>query len=84
MQIDRRGVLGGAAALALAPAPARAQPRDYAAAAAYSAQRRGVSFLVMQGGRVVFEDYPRSSPGDTHELASGTKSFSGVLAAADA
>ena len=82
MQIDRRGVLGGAAAMAIAPATAWTQPRDYAAAAAWSAQRRGVSFLVMQGGRVLFEDYPRSSPGDTHELASGTKSFCGVLAAA--
>jgi CubicO group peptidase (beta-lactamase class C family) len=82
MQIDRRGVLGGAAALALASTPGRAQSRDYAAAAAYSAERRGVSFLVMQGGRVLFEDYPRSSAGATHELASGTKSFSGVLAAA--
>jgi CubicO group peptidase (beta-lactamase class C family) len=82
MQIDRRGLLGGAAALAAAPAAGWAQSTDYAAAAAYSAQRRGVSFLVMQGGRVLFEDYPRSSAGDTHELASGTKSFSGVLAAA--
>ncbi len=82
MQIDRRSVLGGAAALAVAPAHGWTQPRDYAAAAAYSAQRRGVSFLVMQGGRVLFEDYPRSSAGETHELASGTKSFCGVLAAA--
>ena len=82
MRIDRRSVLAGASALAVAPTAGRAQSRDYAAAAAYSAQRRGVSFLVMQGGRVLFEDYPRSSAGDTHELASGTKSFSGVLAAA--
>ena len=82
MQIDRRGVLGGAAALAVTPAAAWAPSPDYAAAAAWSAQRRGVSFLVMQGGRVLFEDYPRSGAGDTHELASGTKSFSGVLAAA--
>ena len=82
MQIDRRGVLGGGAALALAPTTGWTQARDYAAAAAWSAQRRGVSFLVMQGGRVLFEDYPRSNAGDAHELASGTKSFSGVLAAA--
>lgn len=82
MQIDRRGVLGGVAALAAAPAAGWARTADYAAAAAYSAQRRGVSLLVMQGGRVLFEDYPRSSAGDTHELASGTKSFSGILAAA--
>lgn len=82
MQIDRRSVLGGAAALAAAPAAGWARTADYAAAAAWSAQRRGVSLLVMQGGRVLFEDYPRSSAGDTHELASGTKSFSGILAAA--
>ncbi len=82
MRIDRRSVLAGASALALVPTPGRAQSRDYAAAAAWSAERRGVSFLVMQGGRVLFEDYPRSSAGATHELASGTKSFSGVLAAA--
>jgi CubicO group peptidase (beta-lactamase class C family) len=82
MQIDRRRVLAGSGALVAAPASAWAQSRDYGAAAAWSAERRGVSLLVMQGGRVLFEDYPRSSAGDTHELASGTKSFSGVLAAA--
>ena len=82
MQIDRRRVLGGAALLVPLPAVARAQTRDFAAAADYSARRRGVSLLVMQGGRIVFEDYPRSSADAAHELASGTKSFSGVLAAA--
>ena len=82
MQIDRRGVLGGALALAVAPTTGRAQAPDFAAAAAYSAQRRGVSFLVMQGGGILFEDYPRSEAGAVHELASGTKSFCGVLAAA--
>lgn len=82
MLIDRRRVLAGSAAMAVAPTRARAQPRDHAAAAAYSAERRGVSFLVMHGNRILFEDYPRSSPEATHELASGTKSFCGVLAAA--
>lgn len=82
MQIDRRGVLVGAASLGLLPGAAWSQSRDFAAAAAYSAERRGVSFLVMQGGRVLFEDYPRSSADAAHELASGTKSFCGVLAAA--
>ena len=82
MKIDRRGVLGGAAALGLLPGTAWSRSGDLAAAAAYSAQRRGVSLLVMQGGRVLFEDYPRASADATHELASGTKSFSGVLAAA--
>lgn len=82
MQIDRRGILAGAAALAAIPGTGRAQTRDYAAAADYSARRRGVSLLVMQAGRVLFEDYPRSAPDTAHELASGTKSFCGVLAAA--
>ena len=82
MLIDRRGVFVGAAAFGLLPRAAWSQSGDFAAAAAYSARRRGVSLLVMQGGRILFEDYPRSSAEATHELASGTKSFSGVLAAA--
>ena len=53
MQIDRRSVLTVAAALVAAPVSARAQSPDYSAAAAYSAGRRGISLLVMQGGRVV-------------------------------
>lgn len=82
MQIDRRSILAGTAALVAAPATGWSQSRDYGAAAAYSAERRGVSLLVMVGGRVLFEDYPRSRAGATHELASGTKSFCGILAAA--
>ena len=52
-------------------------------AAEYSSQNRGVSVLVMKGDKVVFEDYQNG-----HEatapwmLASGTKSFSGVMCAA--
>ena len=82
MLINRRTALAGAAALAASPARALSPPGDFASAAAYSAARRGVSLLVMQGGRVLFEDYPRSTAGTAHELASGTKSFSGVLASA--
>jgi CubicO group peptidase (beta-lactamase class C family) len=52
-------------------------------AAQYSAARQGISLLVMVEGKVVFEDYPNGGRGDrTHELASGTKSFCGELAAA--
>ncbi len=52
-------------------------------AAEYSAAREGISMLVMIDGEVVFEDYPNGgSVGRPHELASGTKSFCGVLAAA--
>ncbi|HZF43709.1 MAG TPA: serine hydrolase [Sphingomonadaceae bacterium] len=55
----------------------------FRAAAAYSAERRGISFLVMRAGEVEFEDYPNGGAADrAHELASGTKSFSGVMAAA--
>lgn len=82
MQVERRTLLAGAAALMMTPASVQARSRDYAAAADYSAQRRGISFLVQQGDRILFEDYPGGRADRTHELASGTKSFSGVLAAA--
>lgn len=53
----------------------------YAAAAEYSAKRRGVSLLVMQDGQVLFETYPDpGAPEKGWELASGTKSFTGVMA----
>lgn len=58
-------------------------PGPYGPAADYSAERSGVSFLVMSGGKVLFESYPE--PGGSAkgwELASGTKSFTGVMAAA--
>lgn len=52
-------------------------------AAEYSAARRGVSLLVIVNGEVVFEDYPNGSTvSQGYQLASGTKSFAGVLAAA--
>ncbi|MFZ5831670.1 MAG: serine hydrolase domain-containing protein, partial [Planctomycetota bacterium] len=45
----------------------------------------GISMLVMLDGRIVFEHYPNGGrPDRAHELASGTKSFSGILAAAAA
>jgi CubicO group peptidase (beta-lactamase class C family) len=79
--LTRRTLLAaGAAALA---GPARAQASPYAEAAAYSAARRGVSMLVMVDGRIVFEDYPNGgAPDQPRPLASGTKSFTGVMAAA--
>lgn len=67
----------------LARAQGRMAPSSYAAAAAYSAERRGVSLLVMQDGEILFEDYPGAGGVDqAWELASGTKSFTGILAAA--
>jgi CubicO group peptidase (beta-lactamase class C family) len=80
--MNRRVFLLGAAALAHAGV-ASAQNFAFAEAAAYSAARRGVSLLVMQRGRILFEDYPGDgAPDRGWELASGTKSFTGIMAAA--
>ncbi|MBK9372314.1 MAG: beta-lactamase family protein [Holophagales bacterium] len=85
----RRAILLLAAALAARANAGTATPPSSPpiealhAAAAYSAAREGISFLVLVEGRVVFEDYPNGGAATRpHELASGTKSFSGVMAAA--
>jgi CubicO group peptidase (beta-lactamase class C family) len=83
---SRRRFLTAASAVSFSGV-VRAQRRTanaaYAAAAAYSADRRGVSLLVMRDGDILFEDYPRSGAVDrAWELASGTKSFTGIMAAA--
>jgi CubicO group peptidase (beta-lactamase class C family) len=85
--LHRRAVLTGVSALLLAPAAAvaRSDELNVSAAARYSAERRGVSLLVMQRGAILYEDYPNGGGADrAWELASGTKSFSGILAAAAA
>lgn len=52
-------------------------------AAEYSAKSKGVSMVVAQHGKIIFEDYPNGgTPAAAHELASGTKSFAGVAAIA--
>lgn len=81
--MNRRAFLAAsAAACAVAPLAA-AQTRDFAVAADYSAQRRGVSLVVVEGGEIVFEDYPNEGgAGRGWELASGTKSFTGIMGAA--
>jgi hypothetical protein len=54
--------------------PAAAQSLDFRAAAGYSAERSGVSLLVMRRGEVIFEDYPNEGgPGRAWELASGAR-----------
>lgn len=69
-------------------ADSRAEPfkvtlKNCQAAAAYSAQARGFSMLVIEDGKVIFEDYPNGhSASEPHELASGTKSFTGLCALA--
>lgn len=89
MRLDRRTLLTGSLVTAgllttALPVLSRASypMADYAAAARYSAERSGVSLLVMQGRQTLFEDYPRGSLERFYELASGTKSFSGIMAAA--
>lgn len=55
----------------------------YQFAMQYSAQHRGVSMLVLKNGEVVFEQYSNGgAPEKYYELASGTKSFSGIAAVA--
>jgi CubicO group peptidase (beta-lactamase class C family) len=81
MTLCRRTLL--AAGLAAPFAPCLAHAQDYPGAAAYSAQRNGRSLLVMRGGEVIYEDYPNGGgAGVSWELASGTKSFCGIMAAA--
>lgn len=67
------------ASLILAPAtPSAAQIK---AAAEYNISQRGISFLVIQRGKTLAEEYPNGGgPNDATELASGTKSFTGVMA----
>lgn len=58
-------------------------PPNFAKAADYSAKYAGRAVLVMVGGEVVFERYDHGwSAERAHPLASGTKSFTGVVAAA--
>lgn len=57
--------------------------QKYERAAEYSRARNGVAVLVMKGDKIVFEDYAADNGVDTPWfLASGTKSFSGVICAA--
>ena len=82
MAMNRRSFLATSAAACVAT-PATAQTADFTAAAAYSADRRGVSMLVMRRGEIIFEDYPNEGGAARGwELASGTKSFTGVMCAA--
>lgn len=79
-------VLALAAVVVVGAVPAGAQSVDqdaYKRAADYSEAERGDGVLVMVDGRIIFEQYARSaSPARTHLLASGTKSFAGVMAVA--
>src|SRR6266576_4761527 len=65
------------------PAIAEIQHADCVLAATYSESRRGVSILVMQNGRTIFEHYANGgSAGGRWPIFSGTKSFWGIAALA--
>jgi len=69
--------------LTTASAVAEIRPSDCARAATYSEGRRGVSILVMQNGRTVFEHYANGgSARGRWPIFSGTKSFWGIAAIA--
>src|SRR2546428_3717781 len=66
-----------------ASAVAEIRPSDCARAAKYSESRRGVSMLVMQNGRMIFEHYANGgSASGRWPIFSGTKSFWGIAALA--
>lgn len=73
--------LGALAFSQAAKSPTEAE--KFRAAADYSRQRLGVAMLVMKGDKIVFEEYAIDAGRDMPWiLASGTKSFSGVMLAA--
>jgi CubicO group peptidase (beta-lactamase class C family) len=56
---------------------------NFKLAAEYSKQSRGHSVLVMQGDKIIFEDYQNGSTADSaYPIFSGTKSFAGIMAIA--
>jgi CubicO group peptidase (beta-lactamase class C family) len=71
-------------AFATAPsAPGEIRPAACARAAKYSESNRGVSILVVQNGRTIFEHYANGgSAGGRWPIFSGTKSFWGIAALA--
>ncbi len=85
-RLAKRGVYSIVLAVALltpALAFAEIRPSDCARAARYSESERGVSMLVMQNGRTIFEHYANGgSARDRWPIFSGTKSFWGIAALA--
>lgn len=73
-------LIAGALLALVFSSPAIANFKD---AAAYNERVGGVSMVVIKDGAIVFEDYPNDGAADkAWPIASGTKSFSGVIAAA--
>jgi CubicO group peptidase (beta-lactamase class C family) len=83
--MDRRAFLSTAAACSLVSASgqfARAQPAaGFAAAASYSREREGASFLVSRHGIVLAEEYADGSASTRWPIGEGTHAFTALLAA---
>src|SRR5690242_2921185 len=86
LRFAERSGCGGMLIVTLAtstPALAEIRAGDCARAAKYSESRHGVSALVMQSGRTIFEHYANGgSPRGRWPIFSGTKSFWGIAALA--
>jgi len=84
--MNRRAFLLAAAACSAVSASttrvARAQPAErFAAAARYSAERNGASFMVVRHGIVLAEDYPGGTADTRWPIGTGTRAFAPLLAA---
>jgi CubicO group peptidase (beta-lactamase class C family) len=88
LRFTQRSGYSGLFLLTFATSPsnvAEIQPSDCARAAKYSETKRGLSMLVMQNGRTIFEHYASGgSAGGRWPIFSGTKSFWGMAALAAA
>lgn len=63
------------------PALSDAECKSFQTAAEYSRDGKGTAVLVLRAGEIIFEDYANDTTATTpHLLASGTKSFSGIMA----
>jgi CubicO group peptidase (beta-lactamase class C family) len=79
----RSTVPAGSKASAESSEPLKVTLNNCKKAADYSAKASGLSMLVIENGKVIFEDYPTGhKASEPHELASGTKSFTGLCALA--
>lgn len=69
--------------LSISAFPQQKSNKTFEEAAKYSRDHRGVAVVVLKGDKIVFEDYAMQRTADLPwMLASGTKSFSGVMCAA--
>jgi CubicO group peptidase (beta-lactamase class C family) len=86
MSTSFRGVLWGAGLAVALGVIAQGQtdltPAAVRAAADYARSKAGLTLVIWQNGRVVLEENHAGSLNTAYELASGTKTFSGVMAAA--